>query len=139
MDPLTAVSFASSILTFIDFGFKIVTGTLEVLKTGSLSENTHISTIINDFDAVVRPLARRPAGRSQHEAALRELSGKCLQVSKRLSGLLETLKASPKTSTWKGLRVALRSMRNRGEVSDLEEQLGKYRSEIVTRLAFLLE
>ncbi|KAK4119631.1 hypothetical protein N657DRAFT_684267 [Parathielavia appendiculata] len=32
MDPITAVSFAASALTFIDVGYKIVTGTLELLQ-----------------------------------------------------------------------------------------------------------
>ncbi|KAK4097475.1 hypothetical protein N658DRAFT_561739 [Parathielavia hyrcaniae] len=138
MDPISAVGFAASIITFIDFGFKIVTGTLEVLKTGSLSDNTHISVVINDFRAVVKPLAQLPAGKSEHEAALKELGIKCQSVSHDLFDLLEMLKTSPAGSTWKSVRVALRFMRNRGEVLDLEEKLDKYRCEIMTRLAFLL-
>jgi hypothetical protein len=86
---------ASSILTFIDFGYKIVTGNLEVLKTGSLSDNTHISIVINDFHAIVRPLARH-TGKSDHEIALRDLAKQCQEVSQKLTDLLETLKADPK-------------------------------------------
>jgi hypothetical protein len=99
MDPISAVGFAASIITFIDLGFKVVTGTVEVLKTGSLSENTHISIIINDFHNVVKPLARLPAGRSDHEVALRELGVKCQELSQKLVDLLERLKTSPNGST----------------------------------------
>jgi hypothetical protein len=139
MDPISAVGFAASIITFIDFGYKVVTGTLEVLKTGSLSENTHISIVINDFHAVVKPLASLPAGKSDHEVALRELGVKCRDLSQKLVDLLERLKTSPNGSTWKSVRAALRSMRKRGEIRELEDQLGKYRSEIMTRLAFILK
>jgi len=45
-----------------------------LLKTGSLAENTHISIVINDFHAIVKPLARQPASKSNHEIALRHLA-----------------------------------------------------------------
>ena len=138
MDPITAVGLASSILTFIDFGYKIVTGTLEVLKTGSLSENTHITIVINDLQAIVKPLARKPTGKSDNEIALRDLAKQCQEVSQKLTDLLETLKADPKSSSWKSVKVVLRSMWKKGEVAELEERLSKYRSEIMVRLVAIL-
>ena len=139
MDPITAVGFAASILTCIEFGYKLTTGTLEVLKTGNLKDNTHISIVINDFRAVVKPLSRPPTGKSEHEVALQELSKNCQEVSQRLSELLEMLKIDPKSSTWKSARVALRSMRNKGKIGDLEELLNRYRGQIMTRLALILK
>jgi hypothetical protein len=56
MDLITAIRFASSILTFVDFGLEIVTGTLEVVKSGSLVDNSNIAIIVNDFHAVVSSL-----------------------------------------------------------------------------------
>ena len=138
MDPITAVGFAASILTFIDFGYKLVTGTLEVLKTGSLSENTHVSIVINDFHAVVKPLAQQPTGKSGHEIALRDLAKRCQEISQKLTDLLQTLKTDPKRSSWKSVKVVLRSMWKKGEVADLEEQLCSYRSEIMVHLVAIL-
>src|SRR5580692_2925658 len=111
MDPITAVGFAASILTFIDFGYKIVTGTLEVFKTGTTSENAHISVVINDFHAVVKPLSRQPPSESDHEKALKALAIECQELSRELVSLLERLKTAPDGSKWKSVKVALRSMR----------------------------
>jgi N-terminal domain on NACHT_NTPase and P-loop NTPases len=139
MDPITAISFASSILTFVDFGLKIVTGTLEVVKSGSLVHNSNIAIVINDFHDVVSSLGRHPQGTSAHELALKELATKCQQVSQKLIELLDTLKTSPNSSTWQGMKITLRSMRKKGEVANLESQLDKYRSEIMTRVLLILK
>ena len=127
MDPIGAVGFAASILTFIDVGHKIVTGTLEVLKTGSLTRNTDITIVINDFQAVVKALARVPSGKSAHDTALEDLAKRCQEVAGRLSDLLGTLKTRPGGSSWEAVKLALRSMRKKGEVAGLEERLTKYR------------
>jgi len=111
MDPITAISFASSILTFVDFGLKIVTGTLEVVKSGTLVHNSNIAIVINDFHDVVSSLGRHPLGTSAHELALKELATKCQQVSQKLIELLDTLRTSPNSSTWQGMKITLRSMR----------------------------
>ena len=138
MDPITAIGFASNIIQFVDFGIKIVTGTLEVVKSGSLVENSNIAMIINDFHAVVQPLSRHPLGTSAHELALKGLATGCQKVSQKLIELLETLRTSPNGSTWKSARVTVRSMRKKGEVASLESQLDKYRSEVMTRLLLIL-
>jgi hypothetical protein len=139
MDPITAISFASSILTFVDFGLKIVTGTLEVVKSGTLVHNSNIAIVINDFHDVVSSLGRHPLGTSAHELALKELATKCQQVSQKLIELLDTLRTSPNSSTWQGMKITLRSMRKKGEVANLESQLDKYRSEIMTRVLLILK
>jgi hypothetical protein len=139
MDPITAVSFAASILTFIDFGYKVVTGTLEIFKTGTSSENARISVVINDLCAVVKPLSREPPGESDHEKALKALAVECQELSRELVSLLERLKMAPDRSKWKSVKVALHSMRKKGEVADLEDKLGKYRSQILLRLALILK
>ena len=139
MDPITAIGFASSILTFVDFGLKIVTGTLEVVKSGTLVHNSNIAIVINDFHAVVTSLDRHPLGTSVHELALKELATKCQQVSQKLIELLDTLKTSPNGPTWQGMKITLRSMKKKGEVANLESQLEKYRSEIMTRLLLILK
>lgn len=139
MDPITAVGFAASILMFIDFGYKIVTGTLEVFKAGTTSENAHVSVVINDFRAVVKPLSRQPPGESDHEKALKALAVECQELSRELVSLLERLKTAPDSSKWKSVKVVLHSMRKKGEVADLEDKLDKYRSQILLRLALILK
>lgn len=138
MDPITAVSFAASILTFIDFGYKIVTGALEIVKSGSTSDNAHTSTVINYFHEIVKPLSEHPPGKSEHEEALKKLAEECKQVSQELVKLLDKLTTNPGCSLWTSARVSLRSMRKKGEVVDLENKLDKYRSQILMRLVLIL-
>ncbi len=138
MDPITAVGFAASILTFIDFGREIVNGTLEVLKAGSTKENIEIGNVMNDLMAVVMPLTKLPPGKSDHEKALQALAVKCLGLARELHNLLERLTASRNTK-WESAIITMRVMRKRGEVKVLEVSLEKYRSEIFLRLNLILK
>ena len=154
MDPITAVGFAASILTFIDFGYEIVTGTLEIVKSGSTSENIHVSVVIGDLHEVVKSLSPppvnppstplgnlpgKPSAISVHESALKRLAEKCQELSNELVTLLKNLSAAPGSSLWVSARVALRNMRKKGKVADLEDKLDKYRSEMLVRIVLMLK
>jgi hypothetical protein len=108
-------------------------------RGGQVVHNSNIAIVINDFHDVVSSLGRHPLGTSAHELALKELATKCQQVSQKLIELLDSLKTSPDSSTWRGMKITLRSMRKNGEVVNLESQLDKYRSEIMTRLLLILK
>jgi hypothetical protein len=139
MDPITAVGFAASILNFIDFSHKLISGTLEVIKSGSTSENAHVSVVINDLHAVTKELDYPPTGKSKHEDALNTLASECKGLSEELQQLLEKLKVTAKNSKWKSVKTALRSMWKKGEVAGLESRLHTYRSQILLRLVLILK
>ena len=92
MDPITAVSFAASILTFIDVSHRVISGTWEVIKSGTTSENAHVGIVINDLHNVTKQLSNRLPGYSQHEQALNTLASECQELSDDLVKLLEKLK-----------------------------------------------
>jgi hypothetical protein len=154
MDPITAVGFAASVLSFIDFGYEIVTGTLEIAKSGSTSQNIHVSVVIGDLREVVKSLSPppnnppstplgNPPGKSSamsgHERALKGLAEKCQDLSNELVALLENLSIAPGSSLWTSARVSLRNMRKKGKVADLEDKLDKYRSEMLVRIVLMLK
>jgi hypothetical protein len=134
MDPVTAVGFAANILNFIDYSHKVVTGTVEVFKSGSTSKNIHISEIISDLKDAAEQLRKCPPSKSNHEKALHQLSAPCQELAQRLINLLTRLSTTPGKSKWMSVRVVLRSMRKDGEVEELEKSLDKYRSQILLRL-----
>jgi uncharacterized protein Yka (UPF0111/DUF47 family) len=134
MDPITAVGFAASTLNFVDYSHKVVTGTIEVFKSGKTSKNGHISEVISDLNDAAKDLAKVPPGRSVHEKALHQLSASCQEVAKELTTLLAKLSTTPEHSKWISARVALRSMRKEGKVAELESTLDSYRSQILLRL-----
>lgn len=139
MDPITAVGFAASILNFIDFSHKLISGTLEVIKSGSTSENAHVSVVINDLHAVTKELDKCPPGNSKHDEALNTLASECKVLSEELQKLLEKLKVTAKNSKWKSIKTTLRSMWKKGEVAELEGRLDTYRSQILLRLVLILK
>jgi hypothetical protein len=138
MDPITAVGFASSILTFIDFSYQIVSGTYEVIKSGSTAENAHLSVITTDLDEITKELSQRPPGYSKHEEALNSLAIECQGVSGELRKLLDRVQTKAGSSKWKSIKVALHSMWKKGEIAELDSRLGKYRSQILARLVLIL-
>lgn len=141
MDPITAISLVSSILTFIDYANKIVSGTYEVYKsvTGTTEENAHIETIMSDLREATDDLESDLVGKTKHERALKELASKCEKLSAELLCLLEKLTASGQHSTWKSLKVKIMSMRKEKEVAGMEKRLGEYRSQILLRLTLMLK
>jgi len=134
MDPVTAVGFAASILTFIDFSHKVVTGTIEVFKSGRTSKNLRLSEITKHLEDAAEELRKWPLGRSNHEKGLHELSASCQDLASQLISLLAQLSTTPGNSKWMSVRVVLRSMRKDGKVAELESTLDKYRSQIILRL-----
>ncbi|KAI9767609.1 MAG: hypothetical protein M1839_004466 [Geoglossum umbratile] len=129
MDPITALTIASTIVTFVDFATKIVTGTYQVYNSvsGTTEENAHIDTIISDLREVTDDL----------DSDL-ELASKCEKLSGELLCLLENLAASGNHSTWKSLKVKIMSMHKEKEVARIEKRLGDYRSQILLRLTLIL-
>jgi hypothetical protein len=140
MDPVTAVGFASSILTFIDFSWSLVTGAYEVYKstTGTTSENAHISTVIDDLQEITESLSSNVGGNAKHDKALCKLADNCHDLSQDLSKILQKLKVTEKNSKWQSLKVKWASMRKEKELASIEKRLDGYRSQIFIRLNIML-
>lgn len=140
MDPITALTLASTILTFIDYANKIVTGTYEVYQSlsGATAENAHVETIVGDLSDITADLGATVPGKTKNEIALKDLASKCKVVSDKLQDLLDTLKVSGNHTTWKSLKVKIKSMRKDKEIVGMEKQLDDYRAQILTRLTVML-
>ncbi len=139
MDPITAIGFATSILTFIDFSWSLVRGACEVSAsaTGTTLENTHISNVVEDLREVTEDLENSFQGKDKHERALVRLGKQCVALSKDLAGILLKLKAKD-DSKWEGLKTKLKSMRKEKEVASIEHRLSRYRDEVMLRLNLMV-
>lgn len=136
MDPISAISVATSILTFIEFSWAIVTGTYEVYKSanGTTFENAHVVTVIDDLEKVTEDLSPEVEGKTKHSKALCQLAEQCAELSKDLLRILHKLQATDEASKWQSLKVKLASLRKEKEISSIERRLDKYRSQILLRL-----
>ena len=139
MDPITAISLASSIVAFIDFSWSLLTGAKELFESGRrrTKENARISSIVNDLNEYALDLTIGGEGASKHEKALRVLAKDCCVLSEELVKILQKLEMK-KNSRWQSLRKTWESMRKADEVILLEARLGTYRAQMNVRLLALL-
>lgn len=137
MDPVTAIGLASSILAFVEFSFKVVSGTLEVVKSGNTAENAHVGVIVDDLYDVAGGLQNR-LRHSTHADALNGLASECVAISEDIKALLQRLKVEAGSSKWKAVSVTIRSMRKKGDVAEMEKKLDRCRSQIMLRLLMIL-
>jgi hypothetical protein len=72
MDPLTALSLAGNILTFIDFSYKVISGANKVLSTsnGMTPENERLGVLVEDLNVVTQDLVADIPARTETKAAL---------------------------------------------------------------------
>ncbi|KAK2030510.1 hypothetical protein LX32DRAFT_320694 [Colletotrichum zoysiae] len=139
MDPVSAVGLASSILTFLDIGYKVVSGILETADKGQTSMTENMSSVVGDLHNAVAAFSSPVLSTaSENEQALGEISVKCRALSTELLDLLETLKVSQPGMSWDAVRVTLRRIRKTPKVQELQSYLVEYRSQILLRLISIL-
>lgn len=139
MDPATAIGLACSILSLIDFSYKVISGTYKIAKHGSTVEYDNVESVVQDLHTLTVGLqSHELKGTSPHETALKELASKCETLSKELSALLQTLKAT-EGSRWDAIIVSLRSARKKAEVAKKRSMLAEYRSQVSVQLLALLK
>ncbi|KAK4444466.1 hypothetical protein QBC34DRAFT_282585, partial [Podospora aff. communis PSN243] len=145
MDPLTAISLATNIISFIDFSWNLLTGSKELHESGrqTTKENARISHIVDDLAEFALDLAQDdPHGnqpKSRHERALSLLASECHSLSKELAAILEKLRmTSGKNSRWRSLKTTWESMRRSDEIASIESRLNRYRDQLNIRLLGLM-
>ena len=139
MDPATAVGFAASILTFIDFSWSLVRGSYKVYRSGLgiTPDNARISNVIDDLLEVTEGMEADIKGQTQHEIALIKLAQQCKSLSRELSNILQNLRMK-KDTKWESLKTTWKSMWKEKEVASIAMRLREYREEIVVRLNLML-
>jgi hypothetical protein len=141
MDPISAVSFAASIITFVDFASELVSGASELYKspTGRTANNIHIENVINDLQDVADDLNTDSLGNSKEAKRLRRLALNCKELAEKLLGVLRRLRLDGNQNRpWKSLVVMWRNMRKADEVDSIEERLREYRSEMMLELCLMM-
>lgn len=143
MDPVTAIGLASSIITFVDFSWSLVTDAKELYESGrkTTKENVRRRDIIDDLRDYSYDLQSGAGGEitgSRHENALRRLALACHTLSEELVRILEQLETT-KNSKWDSLKKTFKAKRKEGEIASIESRLNQYRSEIATRVLAVLK
>lgn len=128
MDPLSAIGLISSVITFIDFGYEIVSASEEVRAstTGTTKANDHLEFLNTRMKSVAGDLAAaklHSGYMSVDQMRMVEVANKCLELSDDLQKLLDKLKANNPNSKRQVLSAITRNVRNKNKKKDLEARL----------------
>jgi hypothetical protein len=133
MDPLTAISLAGTIVQFVDFTTKFVSKSTELYRSGSgvLAENANIEKTTADLKKLNHRLEQTAAA---HEPDLQTLCQACGEVADQLLNALAKLRVTGQGQKWQSLRKALRSIWSKADITQLEQRLASFRSELNLRI-----
>lgn len=107
MDPLTALSVASNIIQFVDFGSRLVSKAHRLYRSadGALTEHIHLEVIITDLGTLLKglqgklPEHRQPLNNQtviEDDKALDDLCKRAAEIAEELMRRLEKLMIDPK-------------------------------------------
>jgi len=139
MDPysLAAIGLAGNIVQFIDFGAKVLSKANQIRKDGSTAENIHLDVVTKDLSRHIECLRsfietqqRETRVLPEDETAFYDICGGCLQVAHELETALKTLGSNGKVGKWKSYRQALKSIWGKSRVTELQNRLSLYSSQI---------
>ena len=142
MDPLTALSLAANVIQFVDFAYKLVSGSKEIYNSASglTAENDVLETIAQDVWKFTEQIPNSSQyGSSNAGVRLHKLAVKSEELAESILRILESLKRDgKKPSKWTSFVHLLRSMHKAPELRMLIDQINKLQGQINTSLTYLI-
>ncbi|KAF2138031.1 uncharacterized protein K452DRAFT_353274 [Aplosporella prunicola CBS 121167] len=140
MEALAAIGLAGNIAQFLDFGFRILSQSRELYRSGSgsLQENIDLENVTTDLERLVEGLAVKPSQQcaSQDDIRLSKLAASCQSTSNDLVMLLGDLKMgeNPPRKRWYSFRYAIRTWRKKSRLQELQQRLEMFRNQVNVHL-----
>ena len=138
MDPLTALSLASSVIQFVDFGSTLITNVYHIYTSanGALAENLDLEATTYDLSQLTTRL-----NPSQHETFtcntkdqqdLEDLVSGCAILASQLLKALQKLKVDKdaKDRKWKSFRQALKAVWSKKDLDEMAARLAGLRNQL---------
>lgn len=151
LDPLTAISLASSVVQFTDFGIRLVTGTIELYYSadGANAERSSLESkttqVRNLADQVIYPLEHDDddGPSSKHKEELKRLATSCKELASDLLSVLDGLKVKRPAGPGRKFEsfrkaVAAQTPGNKDKIASLEKKLRGVREEMFDRVLFMM-
>jgi hypothetical protein len=147
-DPFTILGLSSNIISFIQFGFTVVSASKAVRDSvhGTTPEVHDLKSIVEDVQELIERVdAERKAGRAltKEERHIVEMAKECEMLVKQLQHAIDKLKIRDGASSrWlESTKIVVKGMWKRGEIDELKVRLetlvGRLRhslSEVLQRL-----
>lgn len=149
LDPFTALSLATAVIQFVDFGCKIVdTGrSLYNLSEGATGANKTLEDVTCDLAAHTEKLGKslgiNGVSLSDQDKAFEKLREKCHKLAKELEKTLNALKVKDSyhgiLRGWTSLRKAFKAVSSESKIRDMAKQLEAYQQELAFHLLAILQ
>ncbi|KAH8802965.1 hypothetical protein F5884DRAFT_684142 [Xylogone sp. PMI_703] len=148
MEPLTALSFAGTIIQFVDFGTKLLSKTSELYKSsvGTLQTNDELELVTTDLRGLVTKLKVSNCSNGEPEdsydgiaqqTSFSRLCDEAAVLAEELIGRLEKLKVKDgKRRIWRSLKQAIETAWSEKEVASMKQRLLSFREALETRVLF---
>ena len=157
LDPLTSLSLAANILTFIEFASKLVATSKEIYSKGTSLDSAHLESIAQALsgltDDIQKPIEEldipRAEGNQQRDsdgdpvdedrAKLDTLAHTCREIAVELSEALRTIR--PKLAEgkkWKSFYHALCGIWNNGKVEKIHSKLQDLRAALSDKVIVII-
>lgn len=141
MDPFSAIGLASNIITFLEFGYDVLSKArdIQVSASGASSTNASLSSMAQRLDEVASSLQGSGAGAttSSEEQSLTKLAAECRELCADLLPALEALRAKKPSSRRSALWAALRETTGRKNLDELQRRIDRCRQQLSVELAAL--
>lgn len=147
LEPFTALSAASSIVQFVDFGSRVLIEGYGLYRSqdGATEDHINLEELLLEKEELMERLSKTtPANEfatTSDHIALQKLAVRCCSLAQELSGVLKGLKVDPSTRfrTWESLRKAERQLRKSSKIEKMRKELGRVNIEINTYLLSILK
>ncbi|KFY73376.1 hypothetical protein V499_06546 [Pseudogymnoascus sp. VKM F-103] len=156
MDPISGMGCVASVIQFVDFGRKLVSGSLEIYRSadGMSAEHVSIGDISKGLSELIIPLRARSDTRldnvrnanknrskeklSVAEKELNRICKDCDDMAQQLLQELDKMRLHGGQRKWGSFRQALGNMWNQSQITALEKKLERIRKQVDTTLLVCL-
>ena len=139
LDPINAISLASSIVQFVQFGTKLVLEGRELYQSndGALARNSELEAIVKDINQRSEILINTPQ-RSEDEVAMQKLAESSKKIADELLEQLSSLRTPEPHKRWQSSHKTLAVAWKKDKITDLERRLCRLQNQIDQRLVFMM-
>jgi hypothetical protein len=139
MDPITAISLVSGIISFVSFGKDLVKGAIKIHESqdGYSKENKNrefVADEIRRFSAILQPPGE--SGLAGEDKDLASLAAKCHELAEDMTKVLDKLKAKNPNSRLQSVWTALKATVHEKDLMDFEERLDQCTTQMHLQLTF---
>jgi hypothetical protein len=151
LEPLTALGAAGNIVQFVDLGYKILSNSFEIYKSGTTEGNTQLQTVTDDLVALSQRIADAASTQltiktvftnaisAEDTNSIQVVAEQTSVVCKELLDVLKKVHVTGKHNKVRSLRQALRNVLSENKINEIGRKLENLRSELNLRVLVSLK